>query len=190
MPTLQQTAVVLAGAVTHLQALGAKPGSSGMTELGNSAGSVFNYLREKAALERQVVGDAVNATADTLKVAKAKAKETKAAIGAADGKKAVAAAELDAAKADAAVTVAKVATGAAETHAKAAAPADKQEDAATDHQAKAELARTVADKLKAEGQDAVAGAQDEADEVIAEAEKAYDLRMTDIENEVKSALGV
>jgi hypothetical protein len=194
MPTLQQTATTLRGAVNHLQVQSVKPGSTratiGMDELGNSAGQVFNHLSDQKAQERLDVARIAILTDEALKAATVDAKAAKDAIKSADGKKAAASATLEAAKAEARLTVAKAAAEAAAAHAKAAAPVDELEDKAAAVQAQAEAARDAADTLRAEGDDHVADAQETADADIEEAKQAYDLRMTEIENEVRKSLGV
>ena len=195
MPTLQQTAVALSGAVNFLENKDTKNAHStrasvSMTELGNSAGGVFNHLTEAETRERQAVADDVGRTAGLLKQAEANVKEAKAGVKGADGKKAKASAEMELAKEQARLTVAKATAEAAAAHATAAAPVNELEDKATQLQANAEDARDAADTLKAEGDEHVAAAQDKADADIEEAEATYDAAMTVIENEVKSALGV
>ena len=194
MPSLVQTATTLRAAVDHLQVQSVKPGSTratiGMDELGNSAARVFNHLSQSAAAERQAIADLVGETAGRVKATTALASVAKEAIKGADGKKAAATATLEAAKAAAKLTVAKATAEAAEAHAKAAAPVNELEDKAAKVQAQAEAARDAADELRATGDDHIADAQSEADDLIEAAKDVYDKAMTAIEAEVKSALGV
>lgn len=194
MPTLLQTAVALTGAVQHLENTNVKPGSTrasvSMTELSGSVGGVYNHLTAAAAADRQAVADTLTDATAKLQEASANAKAAKAAIATADGAKAKAAAELDFAKATAAESVAQAVFGSAAAHAKASEPSDLLEDEAANLQAKAEECRNKSDNLKREGDAAVVTIQEHADRFIQEATEAYKTRMTEIEAEVKKALGV
>ncbi len=193
--TLQQTAVAMSGAVQFLGNLGTKNENStrasvSMTELGSSAGQVFNHLSDQAFQERQDVTRTAILTDEAHKAAIADVKTTKAGVKGADGKKAKASAEMELAKAEAHLTVAKATAEAAKAHASTCTPVNELEDKAAAVQAQAELARDKADELRATGNDHIAEAEEAAADAVVEAKDVYDQTMTKIEAEVKSALGV
>ena len=194
MPTLQQTATTLRGAVDHLQVQSVKAGSTratiGMDELGNSAGTVFNHLSQAEMSERQAVTDLVGTTADAVKLAKARITAAQHAVSSADGKRAAAEATLQLATVQAKHRTAEVAAKAASVHAGFNDKAVTAEDAASAAQAKAEAARDAADEARVSGNDLVSQAAADAQAAITDAEATYDATMTEIENEVRSALGV
>lgn len=195
MPTLQQTAVALSGAVNFLENKDVKPGSTRalitMNELGSSAGSIFSHLSETEARERQAVTDLVDSTTDGLKLAKDQVTAAKAAIKAADGKKkAVAEATLQLSKAEAAERTAEVVATAAATHAGFHDKAVILEDAAGAAQAKAETARDAADEARAAGDSLISQAEAGAEAAVAEAKMVHDKTLRALEEEVRKALGV
>ena len=132
----------------------------------------------------------MTSTEEALNEAVADAKLAKSAVTAADGKKAQAAAELDAMKALTVVGVANAAAVAAQAHAAHAGPVDALEDKATKLQVQAEVAREKADTLKATGVERIAHAQRVAAAAVMNAETLYDETLTDIENGVRSVMGV
>ena len=193
MPSLQQTAVALSGAVKFLENIGTKPGSTratiGMNELGNSAGGVFAHLTQASAQARQAVTDTTEFTVAAQSAAEAAIKEATGAIASADGARARLEAELELARAEAVLAEAKVAAKAAAAHQKASASADIAEEAATEAQVKAEAKRDEADQARADGDEQITTAKTEAAAMIAAAEVRYDNAMTALEADMKVALG-
>ena len=194
MPTsIQQTAVALSGAVKFLENIGTKPGSTratiGMSELGTSAGGVFDHLTQASAQERQSVANTVEFTAAAQAAAEKVVKEATGAVASADGARTRINAELDLARSEAALVEAKVAAKAAAAHQKASAPADSAEDAALDAQVKAEAKRDEADQARADGDEQITAAKIEAAAMVAAAEVRYDNAMTALEADMKVALG-
>jgi multidrug efflux pump subunit AcrB len=194
MPTLQQTAVALTGAVTHLEVQNVKPGSTratvSMGELGSSAGVVFNHLEDKEKRERQAIANTLRTAEATLKDAQGRVKDAKSDVESLVGAKDKAAAELELSKASAAAIVAMTVLEAAKAHAKASQPASAMEDKAVDLQIQAENSRDKADTLRVEGDEHIAEAKVAAERAIAEANEHYDETLAEIEEGVRSVMGV